>query len=59
MKNKNFYKFILDIIMTMLLVVLMKTTFTGMLWHEVLGIGLFLMFIIHKLVNIKPTYLFY
>lgn len=52
-KNKNFYKIILDIIMTVIIVVLMKTTFTGMLWHEILGIGVFLLFIFHKLINFK------
>jgi hypothetical protein len=52
-KNKNFYKIILDIIMTMVLIVLMKITFTGMLWHEILGLGVFSLFIIHKFMNIK------
>lgn len=52
-KNKNLYKIILDIFMTAVLVVLMKITITGILWHELLGIGVFLLFIFHKLININ------
>ncbi len=52
-KNKNLYKIILDILMTAVLVVLMKITITGILWHELLGIGVFLLFIFHKLININ------
>lgn len=52
-KNKNLYKIILDILMTTILVVLMKITITGILWHELLGIGVFLLFIFHKLININ------
>ncbi len=46
-------KLILDIIMTLIFISLMKITFTGALFHEILGIVIFLLFILHKKFNIK------
>lgn len=47
------FKYILDTVMTLILVLLMKITFVGLLWHEILGLGIFLLFVIHNLLNIK------
>ena len=44
-------KYIIDFIMLCLIVSLMKLTITGMLWHEILGIAVFIVFIIHKILN--------
>lgn len=46
-------KYILDALMTLIMVLLMKITFVGLLWHEILGLGIFLLFVIHNLINIK------
>lgn len=51
-------KIILDIIMTVIFIILMKIFFTGVLLHEVIGLVIFLMFILHKYWNwtfIKKT----
>lgn len=48
MKTK---KLILDIIMTIIMVSLMDVVFTGIKLHELLGIGLLFLFIIHKFFN--------
>ena len=48
MKTK---KFVLDIIMTIIIVSLMDVVFTGIKLHELLGIGVFFLFIIHKFFN--------
>jgi len=48
MKNK---KIILDIIMFISMFLLMKLAFTGIAIHEILGITVFILFIIHKLFN--------
>ncbi len=52
-KNKNLYKMILDIVMTIIIILLMKTAFTGIKLHEIFGIAAFTLFLIHKLINIK------
>jgi hypothetical protein len=39
--------------MTAIIVVLMKISITGMLWHETLGLGVFFLFLFHKLINYK------
>lgn len=52
-KNKNLYKMILDIAMTIIIILLMKTAFTGIELHEIFGIAAFIFFLIHKLINIK------
>lgn len=46
-------KIILDIIMLISMIALMKTNITGLQLHEILGICLFIIFIIHKIVNFK------
>ncbi|NMC56907.1 MAG: DUF4405 domain-containing protein [Eubacteriaceae bacterium] len=51
--NKNLYKMILDIVMTIIIVLLMKMAFIGVALHEILGIAVFVLFLIHKLLNIK------
>ena len=48
MKNK---KIILDIIMFIIMFLLMKLLFTGIVLHEILGLVIFGLFIIHKLMN--------
>lgn len=47
------FKIILDIIMTVLLLLLMKISFIGIHAHELIGMGLFLLFAVHKLLNGK------
>lgn len=44
-------KIILDIIMSAIIVLLMKTIFTGMLFHELLGLFVFILFLLHKFLN--------
>jgi len=53
MKNKAVYKYLFDITMTVLMLLLMDYDVTGLALHEWLGIGLFVMFAAHKLFNYK------
>lgn len=46
-------KIFLDIIMFISMVLLMKTNITGLQLHEILGVCLFIIFIIHKIINFK------
>lgn len=46
-------KIVLDIIMFISMILLMKTNITGLQLHEILGICLFIIFIIHKIINFK------
>ncbi|HBQ64028.1 MAG TPA: hypothetical protein DD727_03720 [Clostridiales bacterium] len=46
-------KMILDVIMTTIMIALMKILFTGVLLHELLGLGVFILFLIHKAWNWK------
>ncbi len=48
--NKN-YKYIIDAVMTLIMVLLMKIVFLGLLWHEILGLGIFFLFLIHNILN--------
>lgn len=48
MKNK---KIILDIIMFVIMFLLMRLFFTGILLHEVLGLAVFGLFVLHKIMN--------
>lgn len=48
---KKQYKYILDTVMTIIMTLLMKTIFTGLLWHELLGLGIFFLFIVHNILN--------
>lgn len=50
---KNRIKLVIDIVMFILMICLMNTNFTGMQLHEVLGIGIFVIFAIHKILNFK------
>lgn len=54
-KMKNIHKYILDLIMTVIIVILMKIFFTGLLLHEILGITVFIIVVIHQLFNFKYT----
>ncbi len=44
-------KIILDAGMTILLLLLMKLGFVGIEWHELFGIGIFFVFLLHKILN--------
>ena len=46
-------KITLDILMTSIMVCLLNTNFTGLLLHELFGIGIFFLFAFHKLFNLK------
>lgn len=51
-KNTNrTYKIITDIVMTTGLLLLMSLATTGLMIHELLGIGIFLLFFFHKFLN--------
>lgn len=51
MNNK--IKMALDVVMTVLFICLMKISFTGVALHEIIGISIFVFFIIHQLLNYK------
>ena len=51
MNNK--FKMILDIIMTVLFISLMKISFTGLELHKIIGLGIFVLFLAHNLLNYK------
>ena len=53
MNKKIILKLTLDIVMTLLMIVLMGYNITGNLIHEILGIAVLVMIIIHNLLNIK------
>lgn len=46
-------KIVLDIIMFISIILLMKINITGLQLHEIIGICLFVIFIIHKIINFK------
>ena len=46
-------KFLLDIIMTVVMLCLVNTNITGLMLHEILGLGIFLLFLMHKVLNFK------
>ena len=48
---KKHHKYMLDAVMTVIMVLLMKIVFTGLLWHEILGLGVFFLFLIHNIIN--------
>lgn len=54
-KKSNMHKILLDVAMTSLMLLLMKVAFTGMLLHELAGIGVFLLFFVHNILNWKCT----
>ena len=49
MKRKIF----LDILMSAVMLCLLNTNITGLLLHEILGIGIFVLFLVHKVFNFK------
>jgi hypothetical protein len=51
--KKNYLKYILDLVMTVVFILLMNTTVTGLKAHEVLGLGVCGLFVIHNLLNAK------
>lgn len=53
MKNKRMFKIILDIVMLVLLVLMFKKNAISMSFHEIGGLALIGLFIIHNLVNGK------
>lgn len=53
MNNKRKFKIVIDILMPVLLVTLMAYQLIGKAYHEYAGIALFVIFIIHNLLNIK------
>lgn len=55
MKNsiKDKLKIGIDILMTILIIFLMNTRFTGVQLHEVFGIVILVLFIIHKTLNFQ------
>ena len=52
MKRKTIFRHITDLAMTVLLLVLMAYSVTGQVIHEWMGIALFVLFIIHHLLNL-------
>ncbi len=53
MKPKQILKIITDISMTVLLLLLMAYSLIGEAAHEWLGVGIFLLFVLHHVLNIK------
>ena len=51
--NMKKEKIIIDIIMTILMILLMKVGNTGLKLHEIIGIIILILFITHKILNIK------
>lgn len=46
-------KLLLDLTLFIIMLLLMFYNFTGALWHEILGIAIFILFIIHNILNYK------
>lgn len=53
MKNKINLKYLFDTLMTIIILLLMDYSITGLALHEWLGIAIFIMFAAHKLFNYK------
>ena len=51
MNRKMLIKLVIDFVMTILMLVEMAYTFTGNIVHELVGISLFILFIIHNILN--------
>lgn len=51
MKTKKIFKITIDITMTILIMILMSFQFTGQKVHEWFGIGMFILFVIHNILN--------
>ncbi|MCH5344019.1 MAG: DUF4405 domain-containing protein [Acetatifactor sp.] len=55
MKPKQIVKIVIDILMTAVLLLLMAYSLVGEVIHEWLGIGMFVLFILHHVLNSKWT----
>lgn len=53
MKPKQILKIITDIAMTAILLLLMAYSLVGEAVHEWLGIGMFVLFILHHVLNVR------
>lgn len=53
MKDKKMIKIIVDILMFIIILLEFSKLYTGQLWHEVFGIILFILFVIHNILNIS------
>ena len=51
-KNKEKIRIVVDILMLIIMIVEYSRIITGSLVHEILGISLFILFIIHNILNI-------
>jgi hypothetical protein len=52
-KRKSVIKIVIDVLMLVLLILEFSRVYTGQLLHEIFGIALFLLFIIHNVLNIS------
>lgn len=53
MKPKMIIKISMDFVMTMLLLLLMAKQLTGEAAHEWMGVGMFILWIVHHILNFK------
>lgn len=53
MRNKNYIKLVLDIFMYIIFVLLMKIGFGGLAFHEIAGLGIGFVFLVHILLNLQ------
>ena len=53
MKRKNIFRMIIDILMLIFMILEFSKIYTGQFLHELFGIGLFLLFITHNILNIS------
>jgi hypothetical protein len=53
LKNKIYVKLVLDVIMYVIFVLLMKIGFGGIAFHEIAGIGIGFVFLVHILLNLQ------
>ncbi len=53
MKKKNIIKMVVDILMLILMLLEYSKIYTGQLLHEIFGIALLVLFIIHNVLNIN------
>jgi glucan phosphoethanolaminetransferase (alkaline phosphatase superfamily) len=51
LKTKTLCKLVIDLVMTVLMLVLMACRLTGNTIHELLGVSLFILFIVHNILN--------
>ena len=46
-------KIVLDFVMTVFMIILMGYFVSGPLWHEIFGVGVLILIILHNLINLK------